>query len=188
MTQGARKGLIKNIIARELKMFMVLQSDGDALSCQEHPEAFCIMREMSHGVLSDTFLEAYLHDLKLAEGQGRNLLAEKYTLMGAQLPVRNEDSRIRDIVVSEGIWRRKVAAQFPRCVQPEGHHEFCHYLMCELQTYSTDSLAAYSDCVKAAVKQDRNLVQERYEFLMEKLGHGSLAACEAELAAEDGAG
>lgn len=180
MTKTNREALIDDIIALELEMFLAVRSRERSL-CQERPEAFRLMREITHAVLSDEFLEAYLRDVRLAAGQGRNLMTEKYALMEDLIPAENDDPAVWEIVKAESDWRREVAAQFPRSVHPDGHEGFCLYLECELQTYSAQTLAAYSKCIEAARAQSRNLVRERYELLMRKLGHESLAACEVSI-------
>ena len=177
-----RDNLIGDIIERELEMFLAVKNRGGTSQCQERPESFRLMREISHAVLSDAFLESYLGDLKAAAEQGRNFMTEKYALMEGLIPSLNDSPVIRDIVVAESEWRKEVAAQFPRCIHPEGHQGFCLYLGCELQTYSPATLEAYCACVEAAQREHRNLVRDRYELLMRKLGHESLAACEAGLA------
>jgi hypothetical protein len=182
MNEQYRETLINGIIERELEMFLAVKNRGGTSQCQERPESFRLMREISHGVLSDAFLESYLADLKAAAEQGRNFMTEKYALMERLIPPLSDSPVIRDIVVAEGEWRKEVAAQFPRCIHPDGHAGFCLYLGSELQTYSPATLEAYRECVEAARRERRNLVRDRYELLMRKLGHESLAVCEANLA------
>lgn len=184
MTEESREAHIKEIVDRELGMFLAVRNRGGRSMCQERPESFRVMREITHGVLSGEFLQSYQEDLKRAEEQGRNFMTEKYALMDSLIPSLSADPRIREIVAAEGAWRDAVAAQFPRTVQPDGFAGFCLYLGCELQTYSAATIKAYWDCVERAREQGRNLVQERYELLMRKLGYGSLAQCEANLAAQ----
>ncbi|NJB69145.1 hypothetical protein GGQ74_002842 [Desulfobaculum xiamenense] len=183
MTEERREALVEDIIERELRMFLAVKTRGGKSLCQERPESFRIMREMTHGVLSEAVLESYLGDLVRAEEAGRNFMTEKYALMDDLIPAINTDPRIRVIVEAEADWRDEVSAQFPRTVQRDGRESFCLYLRCELQTYSPATLTAYAALVDAARNEGRNLVRERYEILMRKLGYGSLEACEAQLAA-----
>lgn len=182
MVQQPRETLVNDIIEHELKMFLAVNNRGGTSLCQERPESFRLMREITHGVLSGVFLKSYLDDLKTAGEEGRNLMTEKYALMEGLIPPLSNSPVIRDIVVAEGEWRKEVAAQFPKSVHPDGHDSFCLYLGCELQTYSPATLDAYRECVETARREYRNLVRERYEMLMRKLGHESLAACEAGIA------
>jgi len=183
MTEERRKALIKEIVDRELSMFLAVRNRGGTSQCQERPESFRIMREITHDVLSNAFLESYLCDLERAEKESRNFMTEKYALMESLIPVINDTALIKKIVGAESEWRKEVAVQFPRSVHPDGHDGFCLYLGCELQTYSAATLAAYLDCVEATRQEHHNLVRERYELLMRKLGHESLTQCEANLAA-----
>ncbi len=183
MTEKFRKNLIKEIIDHELNMFLAVNNRGGTSPCQERPESFRIMREMTHGVLSDSFLESYLGDLKQAETEGRNFMTEKYALMEGLIPPLRDTPQLKEIVNAESEWRKEVATQFPRTVQPEGHEGFCLYLGCELQTYSDATMNAYYEDIMAAQQKHHNLVRERYELLMNKLGYGSLKECEAGLTA-----
>lgn len=181
MSEKKQKLLLGKIIRKELDMFLAVNSRGGKSPCQDRPESFCLMREITHGVLPESFLESYLHDLQQAEKDGRNFMTEKYALMESLIPPLSEAPQISEIVDTESEWRRDVSAQFPRSVQPDGHEGFCLYLGCELQTYSPKSLKAYLVALREARTKGRNLVRERYELLMQRLGYGSLEACEARL-------
>ncbi|MFV0348844.1 MAG: DUF4125 family protein [Halodesulfovibrio sp.] len=183
MMQTTRQVLISAIIERELAMFLAVNSRGGTAACQERPESFRLMREVTHGVLSDAFLQSYLGDLEQAALAGRNCMTEKYALMEGLIPPLSIAPAIREIVQAEGGWRREVAVQFPRSVHPDGHESFCLYLGCELQTYSPATLTAYRECVEAALRENRNLARERYELLMRRLGYDSLQHCETSLKA-----
>lgn len=182
MTQRSRETLVNDIIERELEMFLAVNNRGGTSLCQERPDSFRLMREITHGVLSDDFLKSYLGDLETAGEGGRNLMTEKYALMEGLIAPLGDSSVIRDLVAAESEWRKGVAARFPKTVHPEGDEGFRLYLGCELQTYSPASLDLYRECVEEARRERRNLVRERYELLMRRLGHESLAACEAGLA------
>ncbi|SDL29841.1 Protein of unknown function [Maridesulfovibrio ferrireducens] len=183
MTNKYRETLINEIIDRELNMFLAVKNRGGTSQCQELPESFRIMREMTHGVLPNSFLNSYKYDLKQAEKEGRNFMTEKYALMESLIPTISNSPQIKEIVQIESEWRKEVAAQFPRSVQPDGHESFCRYLGCELQTYSAATIIEYYDYMKSAQQELRNLVRERYELLMRKLGYASLQDCETKLTA-----
>ncbi len=187
MSEKKQEILLGKIIRKELDMFLAVNSRGGKSPCQDRPESFCLMREMTHGVLPESFLQAYLCDLQQAERDGRNLMTEKYALMDSLIPPLSDAPQLAEIVDIESEWRREVAAQFPRSVQPGGHEGFCLYLGCELQTYSLKSLKAYLAALRAARSEGRNLVRERYEILMQRLGYESLEACEAGLASVNSA-
>ena len=181
MAEEIRIQLIEQIIGLELDMFLAVNNRGGTSLCQERPDSFRIMRYMTHSVLTDEYLESYLDDLKKAASAKRNLMTEKYALMEGLIPAQNNSPAINEIVRMESEWRKEVAAQFPRSVQPDGHHSFCIYLGSELQTYSSQTLDLYLAYVRKTQQECGNLVRERYEILMCKLGYKSLAHCEKSL-------
>lgn len=171
--------LLAEVIERELAMFQHVNSRGGRAECQDMPESFRLMREVTHAVLSDAFLESYLQDLRRADQDGRNFMTEKYAVMEGQLAPFNPDPRIPEIADTEAGWRETVAAAFPHTVEQDDHEDFRRYLRAELQTYSPGTIGAYAACLDAARREGRNLARERYDFLMGKLGFGSLAEREA---------
>lgn len=174
MTTDRREALVEDIVQAELAMFLAVRNRGGVSPCQELPGTFRIMREMTHGVLALPFLEAYRDDLRKAAEAGRNLMTEKYALMEGLLQTKAQDPRIEDIVAVESTWRAEVAAQHPDVIGADGEEGFRRYLGCELQTYSPEALTAYADCVDSARHAGRNLVLERYDLLMRKLGRAPL--------------
>lgn len=174
-----RRDLLVEVVEWELVMFQEVRNRGGRADCQERPEAFRLMREITHAVLSDSFVESYLQDLRRCEAEGRNFMTEKYAVMEGQIVPFNPDPRIPDIARTESAWRNAVASDYPHVVGPDGGDAFRRYLFAELQTYSSATIGAYADCVSAALREDRNLAMERYELLMRKLGSGSLAEREA---------
>ncbi|WP_243547044.1 DUF4125 family protein [Pseudodesulfovibrio tunisiensis] len=179
MSEKSCETLVREIIDLELAMFLAVKNRGGTSLCQEHPDSFRLMREITHAVLPLSFLESYLNDLKQGVQDARNFMSEKYALMESLIPPLNTDPCIDAIVDAESAWRAEVAAEFPKTVQPEGREGFRLYLGCELQTYSPATLAEYTRFVDAAHAENRNPVRERYELLMRKLGYGSLKECEA---------
>lgn len=178
MAEEKRTQLIEQIIALELDMFIAVKNRGGTAVCQERPDSFRIMRNMAHAVMPEAYLESYLNDLKQAAADNRNLMTEKYALMEGLIPIKNDSPVITELVRMESEWRKEVAAQFPRSVQPDGHQSFCIYLKGELQTYSPKTLKIYLNYAQSVQEQHGNLVRKRYEILMRKLGYDSLAHCE----------
>ncbi len=176
-----RAALVDAVIAEELDMFLDVQNRGGTSFCQEHPQTFRTMRRTSHSVQSDAFLQSYLEDLRQAKAAGRNLMVEKYALMENLIPELSEDARIGMIVQAEGQWRDTLALLYPDIFRPDAGAHFRVYLSCELQTLSAKTLALYYDTVAQAQREGRNLVRERYEDLMRRLGFGSLAERQAAL-------
>ncbi len=182
MAEEKRTQLIEQIIKLELDMFLAVNNRGGTSLCQERPESFRIMRNMTHSVLPDEYLESYLADLEKAAIDKRNLMTEKYALMEGLIPVQNNSPAIAEIVSMESEWRKEVAAQFPRSVHPDGHQSFCIYLGSELQTYSPKTLDIYLAYAQSMQEKHGNLVRERYEILMRMLGYESLTHCEESIA------
>lgn len=181
MAEKKRTQLIENIINLELDMFLAVKNRGGTSLCQERPDSFRVMRYMTHSVLPDEYLESYKADLEKAVDDKRNLMTEKYALMERIIPIHNNSPAIAEIVSMESEWRKEVAAQFPRTVQPDGHQSFCVYLNGELQTYSSRTLDIYLDYALKTQQKCGNLVRERYEILMRKMGYDSLTHCEKSL-------
>lgn len=182
MAEEARLQLIDEIIARELEMFLAVRNRGGTASCQEQPDSFRIMRHMTHAVMPIEYLDSYLADLKQAVADKRNLMTEKYALMEGIIPVQNDSQAITELVKIESDWRKEVSAQFPLSVHPDGHESFCTYLNGELQTYSPKTLIIYLNYARKTQYNGGNLVRERYEILMRKLGYDSLTHCEESIA------
>ena len=59
---------------------------------------------------------------------------------------------------------------------------FEKYAACELETWSDASIELYHRDVCAALRERRNLPEERYNNLYRRTGQGSLAALEAKAA------
>ncbi len=174
--------LIDEITAIELDMFLAVKNLGGTAACQEHPNAFKLMRKMSHCVQSKAFLESYLKDLQQAIRSGRNIMVEKYALMDRLIPDLTNDARIAVIAEKEAAWRDAAAAAYPHIVGRTNSEHFKNYLQGELQTLSPESLACYYDNVLNAEKEGRNLILERYAYLMVLLGYSSLDEREKQLA------
>ena len=180
----SRQDLLREIIERELKMFVSVRNEGGTADCQKLPDSFRLMREITFCVQSDAVLESYLQDLVQAGAEGRNLMTEKYARMDNRIPPLKMNEDIGEIVAAESRWRAELCREFPHIVLADGQAGFCRYLACELETWSDRTLAAYALLVEEAREQGRNLARERYERLMELLGFGSLTEHERALREE----
>ena len=96
-----RKDLLSEIIERELAMFQSVNNRGGRADCQDMPESFRLMREITHAVLSVAFLESYGQDLRRAERDGRNFMTEKYAIMEGQIAPINPHPRTPEIADQE---------------------------------------------------------------------------------------
>lgn len=156
-------------------MFVKVKASEPA-QCQDMLKTFQIMREMSHSVLADDTLASYLQDLNIAESTGRNLMTEKYARMENMIPPLNENELIYKIVDIEREWLYEVHKKYPLTVAINGG--FITYAVCELETYSDDTLNLYYRDVFLAATQKRNLVEERYQYLYRSLGFKDLEEVE----------
>ncbi|MFX1498128.1 MAG: DUF4125 family protein [Promethearchaeota archaeon] len=164
--------LLKRIIKLELRMFENVRTFKPSL-CQEKPEIFKLMREMNYSVLSINTLKSYFKDLKTAKGKGRNLLTEKYARMSDLIPPLKLNLLIPEIVLIESKWMKDFSLQYPLIANYRPDY-FSRYLSCELETYSDNSIELYLNDLKKAKNIGINLANERFEYLIRKLGYNSL--------------
>lgn len=167
-----RARVLNQVIAMELEMFMAVRTS-EPSACQEHPEAFRVMRWMTHSVLPEELLLSYLEDLEQAKRTSRNLMTEKYARMDDRIPKIKESPLIKDILDIETKWAAGLAQKYPLTFKV-GSAGFKNYLSCELETFSDRTLELYHKVVTEAEREDRNLVEERYSNLFKRLGYGSI--------------
>jgi len=170
--KNARQELMEKIIGMELEMFLSVRASEPA-ACQEHPDTFKIMRWMAHSVLPGEVLMSYLNDLQEARRTDRNFMTEKYARMENKIPKMKESRLIDEIVQVESHWLRSLTEKYPLTFKGETAG-FENYLACELETYSDRTLELYHQVILEAKTAKRNLVEERYNNLFEKLGYGSI--------------
>ncbi|MBD5607903.1 MAG: DUF4125 family protein [Desulfovibrio sp.] len=174
MTEKERQDLLDEIVKRELEMFLATPNEGGPAECQQRPEAFRLMRLMTHSAHDDEFLRSYLKDLDEAKRVGRNFMIEKYARMDNLIPPLNESPLLDEISKAETDWIDEAAALYPDIIKREGSERFRHYLRCELETLSDETLALYDDEIKRAMSQNRNMALERHNWLAQKLGRPPL--------------
>jgi len=163
--------LVNQVVELELDMFERVRTAEPSL-CQEKPEAFKSMRAMTHSVLSQETLESYLDDLQQANMDGKNLLTLKYARMDSKIPPLKKNPVIDNIVKIEEHWMTELSLRYPRVVK--GAPGFSVYLSSELETYSDRTLDLYFGDVTRAESEGRNLAEDRYNWLFEKIGYGSI--------------
>ena len=98
MTDSNDASVINEIIALELKMFQKVNNEGGKADCQNQPEAFRTMRQITYEVLSPQVLGAWLSDLRNAERAGRNVMTEKYALMCGNIEMPEISKTIKNII------------------------------------------------------------------------------------------
>lgn len=177
-----KKQLIEQILEIEMKMFLATPSREHAV-CQDSPDGFILTRGSVFELWSTETLESYLDDLKQAEADNRNLMAEKYARMENLLPCQNINPAIDEIVEIETAWQDAVRDQYPHLMdgRPETgicKAEFDVYLRCELETYSRRTLKRYLANDYDYLEREVNQAEEKYRLIVRKLGYASLEEAE----------
>ena len=177
-----RKQLIEQILEIEMKMFLATPSREHAV-CQDSPNGFILTRGSVFELWSTETLESYLEDLKRAEADNRNLMAEKYARMENLVPCLNINPTINEIVEIETAWQDAVRARYPHLMdgRPETgicKAEFDVYLRCELETYSRRTLRLYLANDHDYLENGVNQAEEKYRLIVQKLGYASLKDAE----------
>lgn len=157
---------------------------GGRARCQDHFDAFRIMRASQFIVWPDSILESYLCDLKDAETIGRNLVFEKYAWMmmfafpdefekvQQALPVFSTEriTRSEKIVAIQVAWAKEFASSYPS-INRRGRPLYSSqdnaeatsietYMRGELASYSDRTETLYYDFVLLCKTEGRNLTTE----------------------------
>ena len=170
--------LIDAIVDLELKMFQAVNTrPGEGTECQERPDTFKLMRWMHHSVLTPGTLASYLEDLQAAAQLERNLLTEKYARMEGQISQLKENQRIYQIAEAECDWMQNLRERYPHIIQGD-QNSFRNYILCELETYSDETLELLWGDVQAAQVRKLNLPELRYRNLFRRMGYDSLEEVE----------
>ena len=165
--------LINQILDIELEWFLTVNPSITS-DCQRNPEAFKLMRGSNFETWSEKTLALYLdhlHDSQRGEG---NLVREKYAKMQKLLPCENSSPTLNDNIKIQERWNQKAREKYPNIFRQGDGAGFAWYLRCELDTYSPATLESYLSDLKAASREERNLVIETYARIAKKLGHSSL--------------
>ena len=184
VVEEEKESLIKEIVERELNMFLATPNEGGTSTCQTRPQSFRLMRRMNHCTHDKATLESYLQDLRDAEEAGRNVMIEKYARMDDRIPPLSESPLLDAIADMELEFLIEAVRQYPHTIKVGDHTFFRKYMRCELETLSDRTLELYAEELKKAREESRNPVLERYDYLWSTLGEGSLAEYENRLAAK----
>lgn len=188
--RGVDKGeLIAAILDAELQMFLQVPAAQPA-RCQQSPDGFRLARGAMFEVWSERSLILYWGDLLGAQAEGRNLFTEKYARLDGLIRPLSTNPLIAEIVRVETGWLVEVRRKYPHVIGGAGGDSggdsaalaaFAAYLASELETYSEATLASYHADLMEALDQGRNLVEEKYARMFQKLGHPSLDEAEEAL-------
>jgi hypothetical protein len=184
MNTEEKESLIKEIVERELTMFLATPNEGGTSICQTRPQTFRVMRWMSHCTHEEVLLKSYLQDLKNAEDAGRNLMIEKYARMDERIPAISQSPLLDEVTDAEIKFLNEASARYPHAVNVNSDETFRRYFRCELETLSEQTLTLYAEEMRSAQKEGRNPAIERYDRLWKRLGEESLEAYEQKLAAK----
>lgn len=179
--KNPRDNVLDTII--EIEMTMAKQMNTEEPLDEKTLPTFKRMRWMTYSVFSDDTLALILNDWILATQSGRNVMIEKYAMMGGQIAIPDfleKEEEIKAIVEQESKWQEDVRAKYPKTISgnPDGTEGFKHYLNCDLHTWSIPALHSYYEDVQAAMGEKINLSEARYNNLYASLGKGSLAKVE----------
>ena len=197
-----KKDLIEKIISREWDFFQKVQNEGGRAGCQDDAETFRIMRESQFLTWDEETLSGYLEDIKAAEKEGRNPLAEKYAyMMRSTAPAAYEKIRsllpeisaekeraVSAIAEIHLGWREEFEQRFPllsgkgRPLRTEEDTpaavSFETYLKGELYTFSEKTLNQYKRLLCERKAEGRNLCMETMENTVRFYGFRSLKEAE----------
>lgn len=167
-------------IAEHEKNLLVALNTVDKIQENTLP-AFKKTRKMTYSVLSDKTINSWLKDLRAAISANRNPLLEKYALIENKIPAINSNVLIKKIVEQEVTWMNELGKKFPKVIKREqaSVELFEKYALCELQTWSDESIELYWQDIKLAIENKINFARNRYDWLYKDLGRGSLEEFEA---------
>lgn len=168
--------LIDKILKAEFDMFQRVPT-ASPTACQESEGGFRLMRGSGFETWSEATLESYLDDLIQAKREGRNLLTEKYARMDDLIPCTNFNPVIDDIVKIESQLQEEVRERYPHLLRGGNMCQaggFEIYLRGEMETYSDQTLDLYYQDLMQALREGRNVAEERYLRMSLKLGYSSL--------------
>ncbi|MBC7338243.1 MAG: DUF4125 family protein [Firmicutes bacterium] len=169
--------LIKQILKIELEMFREVPSGGGS-RCQEHPQAFLLVRGATFETWSEDTLRCYLRDLEEARAADRNLFTEKYARLDDLLPALSSSPLIEEILAIEVQWEKELREKYPHLLAEHSLDHFREYLRSELETYSDTTLLSYYTDLVEAVNRKESLAEKALATVFRKLGYCSLEHAE----------
>ena len=203
------KTLRNYIVDAEWEMFQSTQNRGGRASCQDDYTTFYNMRMAQFAAWSDEAAESYLEDLREAEDEGRNLIAEKYLNMMKRthpaeyeaqkhfLPLVSEEKfllaeEICDEMIAQTIPLREAFPRVGESGRPlfseadkKGFTSVQTYQLGELLTYSEKTLYLLRKHVFTLKEAGRSLAREVLSRSVCSYGFSSLEEAETFLAARE---
>ncbi len=168
-----KSDLIERILEIELSWFLTVNPQLTS-ECQEHPEAFRLMRQAPFETWSEQTLALHLEHLVDAQGKGRNLVREKYAKIEESIPCVNLSLPLHNSIEIEERWFKEAVSKYPNILAEEAGAGFIKYLRCELDTFSQETLESYYKDRLGAETEGKNLVIEIYNIIAQKIGFSSI--------------
>ncbi|MDY6845131.1 MAG: DUF4125 family protein [Thermodesulfobacteriota bacterium] len=177
-----REGLINKILGIELNMFLKVPTS-QPTQFQEDREGFKLARKSVFELWSCETLKSYLNDLFNATRRGINVMTQKYARMDDLISPLNENPVIDEIVAIESQWQEEVVCKYPHIFRKHSPQysgdtdntlSFSLYLKAELETYSDNTLDLYYKDLQLAIQAKKNMIEERYTHIFQRLGYSSL--------------
>jgi len=165
--------LINRVLDIELEWFLHVNPTITA-DCQRNPDAFKLMRGSNFETWSEKTLALYLAHLHDSQSEARNLVREKYAKIQGSIPCQDPSQALTDNLELQQRWNQEAREKYPHILRQGDETGFAWYLRCELDTYSPAVLESYLEDLKAASREQQNLVIETYDRIARKLGHASL--------------
>lgn len=185
------------IIEIEFDLFDKVQNEGGRASCQDDFTTFQIMRGAQFDAWSEPMRESYLNDLKVTKEQGRNLVLEKYAYMSGYEYMGEEEDliekqtlllKIMNQMHDDTLSMRKDYPHISRAsrpmsvTQPGGTASIDQYLLCELMTYSVQTLRLYQEYLEQLAAEGKSLPRMTLENTAERYGFANMDEFEQMLA------
>ena len=160
-TPTKKAELILHILDIEWQMFSLLRHPESRKN--DHGEKlYRAMRRKVHSVLPENVLLSYLLDLRQAQREGRNLIAEKFDRREGKRLLLKANPLIPQIVELECAWKQAKDQKSPHRKLARSEEAFRLYITSELETYSDRTLDLHYRAILDARRARRNLVEERY--------------------------
>lgn len=180
-----KAGLVDDVLDIEIDVFLMEMAIGEG--CRESSEAFRLTRRIYFETWSEKSLQLYLADLNDALRDGRNLITEKYAKINGLMPFISFNPVIDNTIRIEMGWRNEMAQKYPYLIAEDvgsrctyGVPNFEIYLRAELEAYSNETLESFLQDISEASADRRNLLEEMYLRMFQRLGYNTLEEVEAE--------
>lgn len=200
-----KKALINEIVTLEWEAFDKVENEGGRAECQDDFNTFSIMRTSQYYTWTEEMLKSYIHDFRMANEKGWNLITEKYgRMMETTAPLKYKEIKdslppildkkqeiIEEIVSLQVSWMEAFAEKYPKAAgnarsihtSEDGPYNTSYetYLRGELSTYSDETLDLYGRFVVKLYEENKNLAEMIMSNTALLYGYDSLDDLEAKL-------